>query len=261
MSHERLSGYPPSGGYDRKLIADRLAATFPEARILIVIREQVSVIASMYSQYITDGGHLPLRRFLSTPEPGLGRMPGFRWSFYEFDLLIGYYRQMFGQDRVLVLPFELLLQDPQEFASSIMGFMGLSPKPLARRGSVNRRRPVPMQTVQRHVNRLLTRNELSNSGLVGIPNLSRRFARLRPFFEAMTPATVDAWLNQRRNAELMGLIGDHYAQSNRRTSALIGIDLSALGYAPSLRPAGLAAPSLPWTSAVSSGRQCTGEPF
>src|SRR5215218_14466 len=41
LSAERLSGNPHSGGYDSKQIAERLAATFPEARVLIVIREQV----------------------------------------------------------------------------------------------------------------------------------------------------------------------------------------------------------------------------
>ena len=37
LSHERLSGYPSSGGYDRALIAERLNASFPEAKILIVL--------------------------------------------------------------------------------------------------------------------------------------------------------------------------------------------------------------------------------
>ena len=38
LSAERLSGNPHSGGYDSKQIAERLAATFPEARVLAILR-------------------------------------------------------------------------------------------------------------------------------------------------------------------------------------------------------------------------------
>ena len=55
VSHERLSGYPASGGFDSKLIADRLFASFEKASVLIIIREQKSIIRSWYQQYIKDG--------------------------------------------------------------------------------------------------------------------------------------------------------------------------------------------------------------
>ena len=48
ISHERLSGYPHSGGHDSKEIAHRLAAVFPNAKVVIVIREQKSMILSNY---------------------------------------------------------------------------------------------------------------------------------------------------------------------------------------------------------------------
>ncbi len=115
LSHERLSGYPSSGGRDRQMIAERLRQTFPEARVLIVLREQRALIRSMYSQHITDGGVESIGRYLKTPEPGLGRKPSFSLCLYEFDRLIEHYRQLFGPDRVLVLPFEMLGRRPQDF--------------------------------------------------------------------------------------------------------------------------------------------------
>ena len=119
ISHERLSGYPASGGHDRTLIADRLRATFPTCRILIVLREQEALICSMYSQYVTDGGAVSLRRFLTTPEPRLGRKPYFSTELYEFDRLIEYYFGLFGRQNVLVLPFELLSVSPETFVHRI----------------------------------------------------------------------------------------------------------------------------------------------
>jgi len=147
LSHERLSGYPPSGGYDRKLVADRLAQTFPGARILLVIREQNSLIRSVYSQYVTDGGDLPLRRFLETPEPALGRVPGFRLEVYEFDRLIEYYRGLFGEKRLLVLPFEMLLRERGAFVNRILAFMDRAPLAQSPGSTTNARRPVTMQFV------------------------------------------------------------------------------------------------------------------
>src|SRR3546814_8368538 len=95
------------------MIADRLRETFPDARILIVIREQRALIRSMYSQHITDGGTGTLGRFLNRPEPGLGRKPWFDPEVYAFDRLIAYYCGLFGAERVLALPFELLAREPQ----------------------------------------------------------------------------------------------------------------------------------------------------
>jgi hypothetical protein len=55
LSLERLSGHPFSGGYDAKQIADRLAAIFPEGRVLAVLREQRSMVLSTYKHYVRSG--------------------------------------------------------------------------------------------------------------------------------------------------------------------------------------------------------------
>ncbi len=67
LSTERLSGLPWYGGYDSKELSRRLAAVFPGARILIVIREQKSMLLSNYNQYIKHGGMWPIQQFLTPP--------------------------------------------------------------------------------------------------------------------------------------------------------------------------------------------------
>lgn len=72
LSYERLSGSPFAGGHDSKELADRLAAALPEARIFAVIREQTSMLLSLYKLYIRQGGAMPLRHFVSSGGGGGG---------------------------------------------------------------------------------------------------------------------------------------------------------------------------------------------
>ncbi|MGP1375882.1 MAG: hypothetical protein ACTS3T_23850, partial [Almyronema sp.] len=56
ISHERLSGNPYGVWLESQVFADRLYSISPEAKVLIVIREQTSAILSMYFQYVRNGG-------------------------------------------------------------------------------------------------------------------------------------------------------------------------------------------------------------
>src|SRR4051812_2204799 len=46
ISNERFSGSPEHGGHDSQYVADRLKQLVPDARVLIVIREQKSMALS-----------------------------------------------------------------------------------------------------------------------------------------------------------------------------------------------------------------------
>lgn len=230
LSHERLSGHPSSGGRDRCMIADRLKATFPDARILIVFREQRALIQSMYSQHISAGGVESLRRYLATPEPGSVRRPSFAFEFYEFDTLIDYYRRLFGADRVLALPLELLGARPSEFASRIAEFCGHPPLERSNSTVRNVRRPQLMQLVQRPLNMLFFHNDLSPGALFHIHRFHLRFKQWRPFFDVISPKFLDDWILDRQRRTVREVVGERYAKSNRRTQDLTGISLGELGY-------------------------------
>ncbi|MBO0663019.1 sulfotransferase [Jiella sp. MQZ9-1] len=230
LSHERLSGYPGNGGFDRRQTADRLAATFPEAKILIVLREQRALLRSMYSQYVTDGGDASIDEFLALPQPRLGRMPHFRLSTYDFDRLILHYQSLFSPERVLVLPFEMFCADPQDFCDRIGGFCGHPPRPLTDTASINEKRPLLMQQAQRFANRHFSRNELSASALLDLKSLPKGFRVFRRAFEAVTPRQLETWMSQRLMRSIARVVGDYYAASNARTAALTGLDLTAYGY-------------------------------
>ena len=73
FSAERLCGNPHSGGYDAAEMANRIRASFDEAKILIVVREQVAMLVSNYKQYVRMGGICGFEEYLSPPRDG--RMP------------------------------------------------------------------------------------------------------------------------------------------------------------------------------------------
>jgi hypothetical protein len=240
LSHERLSGYPASGGFDQKTIADRLATTFPGAKILIVIREQAALIDSVYSQYITDGGALSLRRFLTPPpEPHFRRMPLFDLSRYEFDKIIAYYQRHFGRENVLVLPYELLDSSPQRFVDRISAFTGHPASPIVSSSSrANPRRTIAMQSFLAFLNRWFSRSELNPGGWMQVSQLGRRFERTRAVFDWVIPSALERRLQRKRRLMIQSLVGEGFAESNARTCDLIGLDLGQFGYAcaPRLEP-------------------------
>jgi hypothetical protein len=84
------------------MIADRLRALFSDARILICIREQKKVILSCYNQYIKKGGAISISSYLNVSDRT--RVPLFDFRHFMYHRLISYYQQIFGRDRVLVLP-------------------------------------------------------------------------------------------------------------------------------------------------------------
>ncbi len=238
VSHERLSGYPASGGFDSRLIADRIHAGFPAARVLIVIREQKSFIRSMYSQYVTDGGDLSLSRFLHPPEPHICRVPGWSFDYAMYDRLISHYFALFGRDRVCVLPFEMFRRDHRNFISSIVSFAGRNPAamPTLPADVVNVRRPLVMQSATRLVNRFVFRSQLSPHGMIEARRGKSPIEVVRPIFDLLGRSFIERRLDARLRSQVESAVAQRYAKSNRITSELIGLDLTAYGYPCEGRP-------------------------
>lgn len=97
-----------------------LREQFPEARVLIVTRGFKSVMASMYSQYVTIGG-------IDTPTEFLEHFTDIMAAFYDYNYLLALYRSAFGKANVVVLPFELLKQDPAGFLRLLEQHTALPP--------------------------------------------------------------------------------------------------------------------------------------
>jgi hypothetical protein len=233
VSMERLSGHPFSGGYDCKEIADRLAAVLPAARILVVVREQRSILVSTYKQYVRAGGAAPVEQFLDPPRSKSRRMPAFDPRYFEYDRLLRHYVRLFGAERVLCVPFEQFVGDGPAFVAAIAGFAGralgddeLRALPIGERSNTA---PSAAGTErQRRRNKLGVRSEL-NPVPVFSPATFGRFPR-KLVDRVVRPRAERCELERLLRETVAAFVGDRYAESNRRTAELAGLDLAAFGW-------------------------------
>ena len=120
ISEENLTGHIYTG-YDAKILADRIHRIFGTPKIIIVIRNQIEMIASLYNNYIKHGGCLSLAGFCNDPN-----MPSFRiFEKLQYDKLIRYYFELFGKEQVKVMIYEEMLIDLNAFMSDIFDFIGV----------------------------------------------------------------------------------------------------------------------------------------
>lgn len=106
----------------RRATAERLKRLFPGANVLIVVREQVSRLVS----------HFCSRASLRLPgKPSslddLGRRVLLHGGGLDYDEIVRTYQDVFGRERVVVLPFELLVDAPHEFLAEIARLVRRSP--------------------------------------------------------------------------------------------------------------------------------------
>jgi hypothetical protein len=230
LSSERLSGEPHFGGYDSELIAGRLAAVFPNARILVVIREQTSMLLSIYKEYIRRGGAASLRQYLTPPADGYW-MPQFRFEFLEYDHLISYYQDLFGAESVMVLPHELLRAQPGIFLGQIGEFVGVpavEPKVLP----VNVSLSAFALNLKRHANRYLVLDGPVNPAPpFDFPASNDLLERMCRMLDTKLPATLHNRHEHRWRRHAESEVGTRFAESNSVTAGLTGLDLRTFGYA------------------------------
>jgi hypothetical protein len=235
VSLERLSGHPFTGGADSRQIADRLREALDDAGVLVVIREQRSMIVAVYKQYVKAGGTASLSQFLAPARDRANRANLFDLGYFEYEHLLAHYHGLFGPDGVLVLPYELLLRDGRSFVERIAAFTGRSfPEEfLARLPYTNRDNPSVSGlsiAALRQVNRFAPRTEL-NPG----PALESRTAawltkRLKKPNVLERAQRAGAAADARLGRIVEETVGDRYADSNRVTTELTGLDLASLGW-------------------------------
>jgi hypothetical protein len=229
ISKERLSGNPHSGGYDSKEIANRLYDCFPEARIIIVIREQREMILSCYKTYIKKGGLCKLKDYINPKYDD--RRPQFRLENFKYDRLIGYYQNLFGTRNVLVIPYELFRSEPEIFIKRITDFCKIelcTELPFGR--FVNPSSNAFSIELKRRINLFITRDSLNGYSPYAITGLKGLSNRILGLTNRMAPKMLYKRKESDHKEYIKSKTSGHYNESNRITSELIGIDLSIYGY-------------------------------
>jgi hypothetical protein len=236
FSHERLSGYPSSGGFDSLEILERIAAVLPEARVLLTVREQRAAIVSDYRQYVRDGGASPLKRYLDPPQMGHRRVPGFAVEFFQFDRLAKAYGSQFGTENVCVLVYEQFRSDPAAFLGRLGAFArtdadlgGLDP---ASTQAVVNPAPSPAAlAILRWVNLLFRPNPLHPSPPFPSKSAAAVGTRVALALDRLPLGRLEARRAAAEQAVVAERVDGLYDESNARLSELAGLDLERYGYA------------------------------
>jgi hypothetical protein len=179
--------------------ASRLREAHPDAKVLMVIRDQVDWFNSIYKYSLSQ---LPATRrsfsdYCRTPYGSVFLRAG------HFDLTIRAYIDIFTAGRICVLRYEDLVNAPEKFASQLCAFVGIS------------ERPVPQQR--------------ANESHAQIANLQRIFPiisklprtvkdTIKPHAERLLPGARGVLLSEKE----VGIVRSLYAVSNQQTEKLIG---------------------------------------
>ena len=235
LSAERLCGNPHSGGYDSKEIADRLAATFPEARILIVLREQKSIILSTYKQYVRAGGSASIRQYLCPPERGRSRVPMFDFDHFKYDRLLSHYQRLFGKENVLAMPYEWFSNEPRDYVARIVSFAGLQvPDALLNDLPFQKKENEGLSglavALKRRLNPVVQEDRLNPVPWFPLTKAERLLRRTVGAVDRIVPRRIAQALEARLRAVVCEQVGDRYKHSNARTGELIGMALDRFGY-------------------------------
>jgi hypothetical protein len=224
LTHERLSGNAMSGGFDAIIIADRLHEALPNARILIVIREQRKMALSIYKQFVIEGGPTSLKNFIN-PLPDT-KVPWFEREFLEFHRLIAYYQKLFGKGNVCVLPFEKFLQDKVVYCNDIVHFAGGIPVEAVDEKKVRPSLSGWATTIRRPFNLFLVRDDVNPGGWFHFPRLVRYIGGTRH----LLGRSINKHFDQKMINYIAQEFDRFYVESNRLTCEITGLDLKQYGY-------------------------------
>ena len=240
ISSETLSGSSRYGNREQKEFADRIAGVFPKARILIILREQNSMLLAQYHQYLRRGGAWSLDHFLRPRINDLIVTPYFHWERFTYHKPVSYYRQVFGANNVLVLPVEMLWQSPGDFLDRILGFNGIAMDDsminteVANLPIEDRKNPSNSSLVmscRRPFNALFGQRTSFNPQSIFPIRRSKKIANFwSDRIDRRLPDSFKVKHRKKAEAIVAGEVGDYFAESNRMTSELIGLDLGQYGY-------------------------------
>jgi len=110
-------------GVYRQFFIQQLKQNYPDAKIVIFIRNQVDFLASVYSSYLTHGGTYTFKELFKQGKLGDGTM--FAFEYIDYYKLIKLYQEAFGENNVHVFVFEEFMKNNMAFLSSFKNMFNL----------------------------------------------------------------------------------------------------------------------------------------
>jgi hypothetical protein len=227
ISHEALSGQPNARRYYGREVAERLREAFPEAKVVIGIREQRSMVMSLYRQHIRTGGYYTIREYIGTGSESAGFEPMCRLDWLEYHLLVEHYQRLFGAENVLVLPLEWLRMGPAGYLRRLLRFAGHTPREAPDGYEISNRGWGGLTLALRRRANLVIRKR----PMLGGPSPAYRLLiRMCNALDRLTPEALDNRVERPIRRFIERRTRGCFAESNDRLQRVTDLDLGALGY-------------------------------
>jgi len=233
ISHESLHSGSDYFGSKIKDQAHRIHQTFPKAKIIISIRNQIKMIESHYTNFIHHGGKQRFKYFYNESFAFTNLK-----SKLNYNEVVSCYLKIFGKASVHVLVFEHVFLDPVINLNDIIQFLDLNTIEVKKQKAVNKRMSKFSISVIRVVNCFFAKDfeEQYNKRLKGKSNFSEklRWFLIRSFKKIESsklfpkPIFSYNYLNENQKNELL----DHYFDDNFKLSSTFDLKLELYGYYP-----------------------------
>lgn len=230
VSDERFSGTLFGNWRMAAHVPARLKAVFPEARVMIGVREQRAMILSSYMQYLRLDGQWGIDEFIRAPDDPRRFNPIMPIDRLKYHRTIAAYQTLFGAEKVFVMPFERLRQDREGLTRDLAAFLaldGLTELPQTQRNtSIG---PAGMAFLAR-ANGFIKRAPSVLDGQAPVSWLYRQKQRAAWQIGNRVPKARQARISQGFKDHIDTCVAGYYAASNQRLQEQIGQDLGAYGY-------------------------------
>jgi hypothetical protein len=214
-------------------VADTIRAHLPDVKILMVIRNQASLIVSRYSEYLITGGSLEFGEFADRlMDNGQGHNQYFQ-NYYS--RIIDILESRFPRVNLLILLQESMREYPARTVDTISEFLALDDYHEMKKGLRSERRSLSVagMRILRPINRLLVRRASvgGEPPTTRIPNFAYQFlvkaVRAIDFYVLghFSPNSSSLLTESRRRAILR-----HFRVDNLRLQERLGLNVRKLGY-------------------------------
>lgn len=202
ISYERLFGNMSFNFYDNFYTTGSLKYLFPTAKIIVVVRRQDDLLESLYKQCLRVYFCPTINNFLNYvnkrfEDPSyFPSYPSINARQLNLHKYTQNYADMFGRGNVLVLPYEMMKADQQEFLNRLFDFMHVEPFYPEENFNVHRSYSLLSCYIAFLLNRFVRVNGRESRLLRFIPN--------KPFSSYLSNQTSDGvfcrilnWVNRR----------------------------------------------------------------
>lgn len=214
-------------------VADRIKSFLPDVKILMVIRNQASLIVSRYSEFLITGGSLTFEDFASKLMGGKEDKNLYYQNYY-FEI-IRILERRFQQENLLILLQEAMREDTKQTASTISRFLSLDETLALRKGLRTERRSLSFAGMKFLC--FLNKQLVKRPSFGGTPPTTRvplfvyqnvvRAVRAIDFYvlSHLSPGSSRVLTEKRRNAILA-----HFHDDNLKLQEYFGRSLREMGY-------------------------------